>query len=156
MGNPSKIMLTQLEDNEGEDVKLAHYLLLRSLTPSCLAERCPNTKYLEKTLRLISKVVTDATRFTIDLHEIAGSHSFFKIISNKQEHKVKIGFHSIKQKVSFILILDFHHGLQNARNSNFIQFLKGPSLNNELLKHIEHYIFAHIPPVEFLPNHWEF
>ena len=54
--NPSKLMLTHLEDNEGEDVKLAHYLLLRSLTPSCLAERCPNTKSLEKTLRLISKV----------------------------------------------------------------------------------------------------
>ena len=60
--NPSKLMLTQLEDNEGEDVKLAHYLLLRSLTPSCLAERCPNTKYLEKTLRLVSKVVTKFIR----------------------------------------------------------------------------------------------
>ena len=54
--NPSKPMMIQLEDDEGEDVKLAHYLLLRSLTPSCLAERCPNTKHLEETLRLISKV----------------------------------------------------------------------------------------------------
>ena len=54
--NPSKPMMMQLEDDEGEDVKLAHYLLLRSLTPSCLAERCPNTKHLEETLRLISKV----------------------------------------------------------------------------------------------------
>ena len=54
--NPSKPMMMQLKDDEGEDVKLAHYLLLRSLTPSCLAERCPNTKHLEETLRLISKV----------------------------------------------------------------------------------------------------
>ena len=54
--NPSRPMLIHLEDDEGEDVKLAHYLLLRSLTPSCLADRCPNTKHLEQTLRLISKV----------------------------------------------------------------------------------------------------
>ena len=60
--NPSKLMLRQRKNlktsADGEDVKLAHYLVLRSLTPSCLAEQCPNTKLLEKTLSVISQVST--------------------------------------------------------------------------------------------------
>jgi hypothetical protein len=58
--NPSKLMLmqnkNQVKYNDGEDIKLAHYLLLRSLTPSRLAEQCPNTKHLENTLSMISEV----------------------------------------------------------------------------------------------------
>ena len=48
-----------------------------------------------KVFLLFLQVVTDATRFTMDLHEIEGSHSYFKIISNKQEHKVIFKFGSI-------------------------------------------------------------
>ena len=59
--NPSRLMLMQIRNqskgNNGEDIKLAHYLLLRSLTPSRLAELCPNTKHLENTLTVISKVI---------------------------------------------------------------------------------------------------
>ena len=57
--SPSKLMLRKSKSqtkSDGEDVKLAHFLLLRSLTPSRLAELCPNTKDLEKTLNVISKV----------------------------------------------------------------------------------------------------
>ena len=59
--NPSKLMLmqnkNQVKHNNGEDIKLAHYLLLRSLTPSRLAEKCPNTKHLKNTLSMISEVI---------------------------------------------------------------------------------------------------
>ena len=62
--NPSRLMLMQIRNQSkgnlgknGEDIKLAHYLLLRSLTPSRLAELCPNTKHLENTLTVISKVI---------------------------------------------------------------------------------------------------
>ena len=59
--NPSKLMLMQnkkqVKHNNGEDIKLAHYLLLRSLTPSRLADQCPNTKHLENTLSMISEVI---------------------------------------------------------------------------------------------------
>ena len=59
--NPSKLMLKQRKKQggsteNGDDVKLAHYLLLRNLTPSRLADMCPNTKSLEKTLAMISQV----------------------------------------------------------------------------------------------------
>ena len=58
--NPSKLMQSNRKSqtdmiNDSEDVKLAHYLLLRSLTPSRLAEQCPNTKHLHKTLNMIAK-----------------------------------------------------------------------------------------------------
>ena len=59
--NPSKLMQSNRKSqtdiiNDSEDVKLAHYLLLRSLTPSRLAEQCPNTKHLHNTLNMIAKV----------------------------------------------------------------------------------------------------
>ena len=64
--NPSKAMLkgrkrrknlTENGTENGDDVRLAHYLLLRNLTPSRLADMCPNTKSLEKTLAIISQVM---------------------------------------------------------------------------------------------------
>ena len=64
--NPSKAMLKHRKRNKnvnengtenGDDVRLAHYLLLRNLTPSRLADMCPNTKSLEKTLAIISQVI---------------------------------------------------------------------------------------------------
>ena len=60
--NPSKMILRQTLQKQanstmnGDDVRLAHYLLLRNLTPSRLADMCPTTKNLEETLSIISQV----------------------------------------------------------------------------------------------------
>ena len=59
--------------------------------------------------------------------------------------QVITGFHSVKQKFSFQVGIDFHHGLRAATNTNSIEYTPGPTLHRNLVtKEILDQLVSHI------------
>ena len=51
-----------------DNVRLAHKILLRKLTPRVLEEMCPTTQSLAETIGVIVQESAGAEKFTLDLH----------------------------------------------------------------------------------------
>ena len=93
-------------------VRLAHHLLLMSITPAKLGELCPNTRGLEKTLRFLMLKVHEASMFVVNLDRIDNTHCYFKVTD---DFKVSVKFYSIKCGFSFKIALSYKSGFGACR-----------------------------------------
>jgi len=118
-------------------VRLAHHLLLMSITPAKLGELCPNTRGLEKTLRFLMLKVHEASMFVVNLDRIDNTHCYFKVTD---DFKVSVKFYSIKCGFSFKIALSYKSGFGACREKG-VEYERGPSHNNLVGKDVVKTLF---------------
>ena len=132
-----KIALVTIHLLSGFDnvVRMAHHLLLMSITPAKLGELCPNTRGLEKTLRFLMLKVHEASMFVVSLDRIDNTHCYFKVTD---DFKVSVKFYSIKCGFSFKITLSYKSGFgacryftSNVINSRVILLLLSKTVRAE-------------------------
>ena len=121
----------------GNDVRLAHHLFLMSITPSKLSELCPNTRYLEKTLRYLMLKAHEASMLVVDLDRMALSHAYFRI---SDDFKITVKFYSVKAGFTFKIGVDYKGGFSASRERG-IDYERGPSHNHLMSKETVQAIF---------------
>ena len=109
--NPSPLMKCA---NSDPVTKLAHWLLLKQLTPSKLNSWCNTTTKLEETLVKISSVIHDAAKFLVAADDIEQNHGEFFVPNNTQIH---VAFHSTRKWNAFKLVVDFSSGFEGLKKS---------------------------------------
>ncbi len=87
------------------DVKLAHRLLLRQLTPSVLERWCPTTQHLGDAVDRVLEAVASAERFVLDLYHVDHSHWHYE--NDAAAGTVSVGFHTETPPASWLLHVDF-------------------------------------------------